>query len=101
MLEIIARHAVVDGKSKFGRRRTHLGVAGFRCLLEHQGIAALVHRMALFIRLAGRQITGSVTDGASRGARVVGIAEFLHEVAALAAIEFARKLAGDITPGTR
>jgi len=57
--------------------------------------------MALFIRLAGGQVAGPVADGAGCGARIVRIAELLHEIAALAAIGLARKLAGDITPGAR
>lgn len=60
----------------------------------------LVHRMALFVRLAHRQVADAVADGAGSRARIEGSGELLHEIAALAAIGLARQLAGDITPGT-
>jgi hypothetical protein len=57
--------------------------------------------MALFVGLAGRQIANPIADGAGSGARAERIAELLHEIAALAAIGLARKLAGNVAPGTR
>ena len=77
------------------------GVAVWGCLLEAPGVAMLVHRMAPFVGLATRQVAEPVADGASSGARVVGMAELLHEVAALAAIGLAREFAGDIAPRAR
>jgi hypothetical protein len=102
-LEIIAPYAVVLRRAEIlGRKEPcPLGVAVLRCPLEAYGVAMLVHRMALFVGLATSQVAGPVADGTGRGARVVRIAELLHEGAALAAIGFARKLAGDITPKTR
>ena len=76
-------------------------MAVWGCLLEAPGVAMLVHRMAPFVGLATRQVAEPVADGASSGARVVGIAELLHEVAALPAIGLARKLARDVAPGAR
>ena len=78
-----------------------LAILGFAVMAQLHEVAVFVHRAALLIRLAGRQLAWLVTDRAVGKTRIERLVELVHERPALRAIGLAGQFAGNFTPRAR